>query len=181
MPDPYLATPQDLATLINLPDTSPALLLALERASNRFRAAVGHPVHLVEDDVVLLDGDGGPILMLPGVPCTDISVKIDGETVTDWTTSALIGVLRRTNGFWPDGLGNIEVTFTHGWNPIPGAIQDAVLEQAAVQALVPIGVQSESAIGQSVTYGLASTIGVTQKWSDAVNRYRLGLGGDRTT
>jgi hypothetical protein len=181
MPEPYLAAAADLATLTNLPATSPALLLALERASNRFRAAVGHPVHLVEDDVVLLDGDGGLTLLLPGIPCTDISVKIDGVTVTDWTVAALLGVLRRTNSFWPDGLGNIEVTFTHGWDPIPGAIQDAVLEQAAVQALVPVGVQSESAIGQSVTYGLASTIGVTQKWVDAVNRYRLGLGGDRAT
>jgi hypothetical protein len=181
MPTPYLATPADLATLTRLSETSPELLLALERASNRFRAAVGHPVHLIEDDTVLLDGDGGITLLLPGTPCTDISVKVDGVTVTDYSISAAAGVLRRTTGAWPDGLGNIEVTFTHGWADIPGAIQDAVLEQAAVQALVPIGVQSESAIGQSVTYGLQSTIGVTQKWTDAVDRYRLGLGGDRLT
>lgn len=176
MPAPYLAEATDLATLTNMSASSPKLLLALDRASNRFRAAVGYPVHQVEDDTVLLDGDGGAILLLPGRPCSDVTVKIDGTAVTDWSASLWIGALRRASG-WPLGLGNIEVTFTHGYTTIPGPVQDAVLEQAAQQALVPIGVQSETAGPQTITYGPQASIGVTAKWTEAVAAYSLGRGG----
>lgn len=175
---PYLAKPEDLAALIRLPETSPRLLLALERASNRFRAEVGHPVHLVQGDVVELDGDGTDTLHLPAAPFTSISVKVDGAAVTDFTASRRSGVLRRACR-WPDGLGNIQVTYTHGYAVIPGAIQDAVLEQAAVQAVVLPGVQQETAGSQSITWGVSATTGATQKWTDAVNTYSLGR-GDRS-
>lgn len=178
MAEPYLATPEDLAILTKLPAASPVLLLALNRASERFRAAVGHPVHQVTDDVVLLDGDGSNLLLLPAAPATQIRVKVDGAAVTDFVANQRAGILRRA-ARWPDGLGNIEVTYTHGYAVIPGGIQDAVLEQAAVQATVPAGVQSESSSGgMSITWGLHATAGVTQRWSDAVEAYRLR--GDRS-
>jgi hypothetical protein len=123
--------------------------------------------------VVLLSGDGSTLLLLPAAPVSDVSVKVDGAEVTDFSVSAKAGVLRRGAG-WPDGLDNIEVTYSHGHSTIPGGIQDAVLEQAAILAKVPAGVQSESAGGQSVTWGLQATTGVTQKWSEAVAAYRLG-------
>jgi hypothetical protein len=127
--------------------------------------------------VILLDGNGTELLLLPAAPFTTIAVEVDGEAVTDYTASTRAGVLRRS-ALWPDGLENIQVTYTHGYATIPGAIQDAVLEQAAIQARVPAGVQQETAGTQSITWGLAATTGVTQKWADAVNLYRLG--GERT-
>lgn len=177
MAEPYLATPQDLATLTKLAADSPILLLALDRASERFRQAVGHPVHLVTDDVILVDGNGSDTLVLPAAPATEISVKVDGTAVTDYSASLRAGILRRA-ARWPDGLGNIEVTYTHGYADIPGGIRDAVLEQAALSATVPAGIQSEAAGGMSVTWGQTATTGVTQKWSDAVAAYRLQ--GDRS-
>jgi hypothetical protein len=132
----------------------------------------------VEDDTILLNGDGGVTLLLPALHVTEISVKVDGETVTDYACSYEAGVLRRA-GCWPDGLANIEVTYSHGWDPVPGDVQDAVLEQAAILAMVPIGVQSESAGTQSITWGHQATTGVTDKWASAVALYRIS-GGDRS-
>lgn len=177
MPEPYLAAATDLSLLTKWPATSPALLLALERASNRFRDEVGYPVHLVTDDVVLLNGRGGEILLLPAAPCTDLTVEVDGAVITDYECDHRNGVLYRA-ARWPRGYSNIEVTFTHGWDPVPGGIQDAVLEQAAIGVLVPSGVQSESTGTQSITWGHQATTGVTEKWAAAVARYRLS--GDRT-
>jgi len=189
MAEPYLATAEALALVTGLPATSPKLLLALDRASERFRGEVGHPVTLVEDDTILLDGGGGDLLMLPAVPVTEIAeVKVGGTAVTDWVASLKSGVLRRTPGVdpgwgwtaaWPDGLGNIQVTYTHGVDVVPGDIQDAVLEHAATLLLAPIGIQSETAGSQTVTWGVASTTGVTQKWADVVARHSL-IRGDRT-
>lgn len=174
MAEPYLAPPAELATLTKLPADSPALLLALSRASDRFRQAVGHPVHLVEDDDVVLNGDGSEILLLPAAPFTDITVLVDGTEVTDYTADRRGGYLRRT-GRWPYGLGNIEVTYSHGYSVIPGGIRDAVLEQAQLN-LIRAGVQAESAGTQSVTWGSQATTGVTARWSEAVAVYQLGRG-----
>lgn len=177
MVETYLAPPEELATLTNLPASSPSLLLALSRASERFRAAVGHPVHLVTDDVVLLDGDGSETLLLPAAPFTTITVSVNGAVVTDYQANRRGGILRRA-ARWPAGLGNISVVYTHGYAIIPGGIRDAVLEAAELN-LIKAGVQSESALGQSITWGQTATTGVTQKWTEAVEVYRLGR-GDRS-
>jgi hypothetical protein len=121
----------------------------------------------------MLDGDGSPLLLLPAAPFTTIIVEVDGVAVTDFLTSRRAGILRRVGGYWPDGLENIEVKYTHGYATVPGAIQDAVLEMAMIQLTAPVGVQQESAGGQSVTWGLQATTGVTQRWTDAVEAYRL--------
>jgi hypothetical protein len=178
MAEPYLATPEDLAVLTKLPADSQLLLVALNRASERFRLAVGHPVHKVEDDLVLLDGDGTDFLFLPAAPFTDITVLVDGAAVTDFVANRRTGVLRRKS-LWPEGMGNVSVVYSHGYDPIPGGIQDAVLEQASVLALVQAGVQSETAGPQQVTYGQQATTGTTQRWAEAVAVYRLGR-GDRS-
>lgn len=177
MAEPYLAPPAELATLTKKPADSPSLLLALDRASERFRQAVGHPVHLIEDDLVLLDGDGTDLLLLPAAPFTEIAVSVDGVVVTDYTANRRVGILRRA-ARWPAGLGNISVVYTHGYTIIPGGIRDAVLEMAEL-SLIKAGVQQETAGGQSVTWGLQATTGVTRRWTEAVEVYRLGR-GDRS-
>jgi hypothetical protein len=178
MAEPYLATPEDLATLTKLPADSQLLLVALSRASDRFRQDVGHPVHKVEDDLVVLDGDGSDFLFLPAAPFTDIAVVVDGVAVSDYEANLRTGVLRRRTR-WPAGWGNISVVYSHGYDPIPGGIQDAVLEQAAILATVQAGVASETAGPQQVSYGQQATVGITQRWADAVAAYRLGR-GDRS-
>lgn len=170
---PALASVDDLATLTESSPSSSKLLLSLKRASSRFRGAVGHPVSLITDDTVLLDGDGSQSLLLPAAPVVGTpSVKIDGVLVTNYRTSAARGALRRQEG-WPDDLGGIEVTYSHGFASIPGDIQDAVLEQAELQYKVLTGVQQASLGAQSVTFGVQASVGVTQRWAECVARYQL--------
>lgn len=173
---PDLAPAADLATLTGKSASDGKLLLALRRASARFRGAVGHDITRVDGDVVILDGDGGAALLLPAFPVRDVTVRIDGVAVTDFRTSPRNGVLRRDAG-WPDQLGNVEVTFTHGWATVPGDIEDAVLEQAEAQLVAITGVQTIQQGARSLTFGAAATVGVTQKWTDTVEKYRLR--GDR--
>jgi len=178
-PLPVLADANDLATLLDVVATDPKLLLALRRASDRFRGAVRHPVSLVANDVVLLDGNGTQSLNLPAAPVVGTpTVTIDGTAVTDFRTSAKNGILRRSS-CWPDDLGNIQVTYTHGYAEIPGDIADAVLEQAQLQYEVLAGVAQMSLGSQSIGFGTQATVGTTQRWSDAVQKYRLNV-GDRS-
>jgi hypothetical protein len=170
---PALASVADLATLTGKPATDPKLVLALKRASARFRGAVGHTVSMVTDDVVLLDGDGSGALLLPAAPVVGSpAVEIDGVPVNDYRTSAARGILRRRAG-WPDDLGSVQVTYSHGYETIPGDIEDAVLEQAELQYKVLAGVQQASLGAQSVTFGVQASVGVTQRWAECVERHQL--------
>ena len=183
-----LAAAKDLALLLGVPENDPRVELALRRASARFIGAVGWPVLRKVDDVLVVDGHGGRRLTLPAMNVTAAAVQIDGEpanVVTRATTNQdvvlnpRLGILHRAAG-WPAGPANILVTYTHGWasDEIPGDIQDAVLEQAGHIAFTLGLASQESASGLSITYSAAATGGVTQRWADAVDRYRVT--GDRT-
>jgi hypothetical protein len=170
----YLADISDLATLADSQTDDPKLKLALKRASDRFVASIGWDPSYEEDDSLVLDGTGGDTLLLPVLHVTEINeVRIGEDTATDWTVNKEAGILRRS-AYWPDELGAITVVCSHGWQETPGAITDAVLEQAETQYRAITGIQSYSLGGRSVTFGSAASIGVTQKWSDAVRRYSLG-------
>lgn len=169
----YLAKIQDLAALVGVPTSDPKLVLALKRASDRFEDRVDYSIRLVENDVVLLSGRGTPILLLParytvGTP----TIKVNGEPVTDFQIARDSGILHRSCG-WPRGLDNVEVTYTHGFaeGEVPGGIQDAVLEQAETNYHVIVGFQSRAAGSESVTYSALAAVGVTQRWTDMVDKY----------
>lgn len=182
MAETYLAPIEDLATLMGKQVSDPRLLLALKRASNRFAGAVGFPVHQVKDEEIRLNGTGNPLLLLPTRNIGDISIAVDGDVLTstgDFEVDAAAGMVKRRGAIWPTGLGNIHVTYTHGWDEVPGDIQDAVLEQASIQAYTLIHVTQESANNVSVSYGAQATVGVTTKWSECVAKYRVGH-GDRS-
>jgi hypothetical protein len=176
---PPLATLDDLKAAIRDPEsfTDTDLNLALKRASGRFRGQVRHPVSLVENDQIVLDGTGTRTLQLPAAPITDITVTLAGrllEEGPDFEVSRRNGILRRAGGrFWPDGLENVAVTYTHGYDPIPDDVADAVLEHATTLAMVYAHIQQEGAGSVQATYGAAATVGTTQKWADAVENYRL--------
>lgn len=88
------------------------------------------------------------------------------------------GLLRRKAAIWPDGLDNIRILWSHGFANIPAGIQDAVLEQAETQYHAITAVASRSAGGESITFSAQASLGVTQRWSDAVSRYSIGGGED---
>lgn len=178
----YLAKLADLSTQTRLPVNDPELELALRRASNRFRDAVHHPVHRVENETIRLNGRGGQTLHLPARPVDVHTVEVGGVVLVEGTgyeVDADAGILRRLGNYWPDGLGRIKVTYSHGWEEIPGGIEDAVLEHAATIAMVQAHLQQNSAGSTQESYGAAALIGTTQKWTDAVEKYRLNV-GDRS-
>ncbi|MFE6126805.1 mobile element protein [Streptomyces sp. NPDC056437] len=178
----FLADPDELAIWLGKPVNDPKLLAALRAATRRFRGAVGHDVDLVEDDEVTLDGNGRESLLLPVWPTTAVtSVTLDEEELvegTDYSWSDM-GVLRRLGcRAWPDRLRCLTVVYSHGWEVVPEAIQEAVIDQARTMFSVPAGVQSKAVGGQSVTFGSTAAVGVTDQWSKAVARYKVRTSGD---
>ena len=178
-----LANLTDLQNRLKRLESDPALLeLALRRASNRFRGAVGHPVERVADDTAYLNGDGTDTLHLPARPVDVHAVKVDGTLlvpVRDYSVDRNSGVIRRKNGWFTDDLGNVEVVYDHGYADIPGDIQDAVLEQASTLALHLAHLQQNSAGSTQESYAAQATVGTTAAWTAAVERYRVGK-GDRS-
>lgn len=176
MATPLLATPQDLALRVDLPE--PELLLALKRASNRFRRAVHHPVHRVVNDQLKLNGNGRHTLHLKAIPADVHTVEVGGVTLvpdTDYQVDGDAGILRRVNGVWPEGLGTVRVVYSHGWEEIPGDIEDAVLELATTLALVHIHLQQNSAGSVQESYIAQATVGTTAAWTECVDTYRINV------
>lgn len=178
----YLADPSELADWLGVPASDAKLLRALGAASRRFRGAVRHPVTLVEDDAVTLDGNGRSSLLLPAAPVTAVTeVQLDGEVLVegedyDWSAD---GFLRRLCGLcWPNRLRCIDMVYSHGDAEVPGDIQEVVIDQARAIFTVLPGVQSRQVGGQSVTFGAQAATGVTAQWTAAVERHRIGPGDD---
>lgn len=177
-----LATLLDLATLTGLPETEPRLALALRRASGAFVDAVGWPVVLTTDEVILLRGDGSQELILPARPVISASVVIDEvtEVATDDPAGPLVldgrlGVLTRRAG-WP---GLVRLKWTYGYRDIPEGIVDVVLERAAHIA-EDLGLYASISTGSlSETYAAGVTGGATERWVQTVARYQVGV-GDRS-
>lgn len=133
-------------------------------------------MHRVVDDLVRRNGTGTDTLFLPAIPAQVSEVKIDGVLLaaTAYQVDETAGIIRRTDGWFPDGLGNVTVKYSHGWVEIPGDIQDAVLEHAATVALVQAHLQQNSAGSTQESYGAAALVGTTAKWTATVDRYKLG-------
>lgn len=167
----HLADPADLAARLGVAQTDERMLAALRSASARFRAAVRHPVALVTDDVITLDGNGAASLLLPAAPVTAVTrVLVQGEAVTDYQFSRS-GMLRRPGG-WPDALGAVQVTYTHGYDPVPAEVAHAVLDAAEAAFNSSDDIASMTVGGQQVTFRQ----GVSQTWATAVELYRLNRG-----
>ena len=179
--DDYLADPAELAIWLGKAEDDPKLLAALLAASRRFRGAVRHRVTLVENDEVILDGNGREALLLPVWPTTAVtSVHLDGVllvegTAYSWSDS---GELRRLGGAWPNRLRCLRVVYSHGWATVPVEVAEAVIDQARSMYTVVPGVQSKAVGGQSVTFGAQAAIGVTDQWMRAVDRHKVRTSGD---
>lgn len=162
-----------LARSLGKSEQDPNLLYAVDRASARFRSAVGHNV-TKETKTLILDPPAGETLLLPAKGVSELSVKLGGSALEHVTYSPRTGALRRRGG-WGSELGSIEVTYSAGSEEVPEDVADAVAEQAAsiYATLATPGVQQISQGVRSITFGTASTVGTTQRWTEAVERHRL--------
>ena len=190
---PPLASARELAAITGRSAADQNLVAALRAASSRFRGKVGHSVSLATETLREFDGDGTSSLYLEAIPIVSVDALLVDDVAlaagTDYRVSKRAGLVKLTHGRFPRLLGCIQATYTHGYDAtpdtdedvlplpnMPGDIQTAVLELAQTILTVTPGVQAQTVLGDSITFGAAATIGATQQWSDTVAAYTVGRG-----
>lgn len=175
---PILCPADDLATKLGIAADDARLLVALRAASMRFRGAVRWQVHRVTDEVLTVNAPGTRVLRLPIAYIVDISgVRVDGVDIpVEWDED---GLLERTDGrLWPRKRRAVEVAVTHGFDPIPDGIREAVQDQAEAGYNILRGLSSKQVGGISESFGAREAIGISEQWATMVEQYRV-RSGDR--
>jgi hypothetical protein len=192
---PSLATVADLATLLGRTFTPQQEMQAqalLDQASSVVRAYVRQDItRATTTDVFpmrradpLLHRCGG-VVTLPQRPVVDVdTVLVDGTEMTDWWLDGPELLVRAWTWGQPPAAHRppqVTVTYTHGYDPVPGDIQ-AIVVQAANRVIVnPSGIRSEAVGGESVTYLIPTTgeaLGVLLSRTEqkVLDRYRRTAG-----
>lgn len=162
-----LATAAELRSFLDqtadeLPDPRAELLLDLVSGSVEAYATeiAGRRFTVTDDETIRVDGSGTSILLLPGLPVTDVAAVIQdpddtNETlaVGDWEWSP-DGILRRLNGRWVRRFRYYAVTYSHGYDTVPDGVKLVVLRVAARATVNPEGLTQESAGGWAGGYGV---------------------------
>jgi hypothetical protein len=139
----------------------PATQVAAAQAG--VRAICGWHIAPQVTETVVLDGDGGTLLMLPTLKLVSVAqvrdlTRSEPAAIEGWRWSSA-GMLYRSSG-WPSGLGAVEVTMTHGYDECPPEL----LPEIAARALTTTRDQTitqESLGSRSVSYrqqGVVSSV-----------------------
>lgn len=125
---------------------------------------------------------------LPQRPVETVtSVEVNGTVTQDWWLEQDQLYLRSVPWLGPPGAHQapqVEVTYTHGWDPVPGDIQ-AIVMQAANRVMVnPSGIRSETVGGISTTYLIPATgenlaVLLSRTEMRVLDRYRRTAGSVR--
>ena len=165
---PPLLTADELAAL-GFPGSFNEVDVAVAGALVR-GACQWHVAPSVETTLVL-DTEGGRVLLLPSLHVTEILSVTDGAgTVLDgWTWSAS-GMLERTTP-WPSGFRAVHVRLRHGLDKVPADLAAVVADLArsrAVEDAKPAGLKSKTVGNVNYTYADAPS-------GDALEPYRAVL------
>ncbi|MFD6699690.1 MULTISPECIES: hypothetical protein [unclassified Microbacterium] len=160
MPDPepdLLLTREEVQAVTTEPLSTAEAGSIAEQATNAVRDYCGWRVAKRKVEQFTLSSRGGGLLMLPSLHVAGVTTVVEaGATLTegvdfDWDAD---GILERLGRRWASGRRVVTVTIEHGYDACPGGIAQAIAAAVARGTLVPAGgVVSETAIGQSVTYG----------------------------
>lgn len=195
---PPLATVADLATLLGRTFTTEQEQQAqalLDQASSVVRAYVRQDITRATTTDTFTMRRADPVLhrcsgliTLPQRPVVDITeVKVDGTVSADWWQEGSELLVRGWTWDLPPAAHRppqVTVTYTHGWDPVPGEIQ-AIVMQAANRVIVnPSGIRSETVGGESVTYlipAVGEYLGVLLSKTEqrVLDRYRRTAGSVR--
>lgn len=154
---------------------------AIADASAFMRMAMDVTISQVTDEDVVMDGRGSYTLMLPEWPVTDVTdVVVDGDAwEADWYEwSEYLGIVYARNGrIFPRRPQIVSLTYTHGWDPVPPPIVEAVYKRAR-RGLNSDGrdVRTEQLGAYSVTYAsLAAGVsaGLTTDEERVIRRYKI--------
>ena len=140
MPIPPLLTPEQYADYLADPtDTRIEAVAAFVRARSGWHIAPSATVTEV------FDGNGLSVLSLPTGHLTDVTTVVeDGVNITDQVQWSSLGLLRLGRR-WTDRWRGVEVTFTHGYDPVP-AVLVALVADVATRLPAP-GDSREKKIG----------------------------------
>ena len=171
MPLPSLATVADLATLLGRTFTPQQELQAqalLDQASSVVRAYVRQDITkaTTTDTFTMRRVDAlrygcAGMVTLPQRPIESVtSVQVNGVETADWWLDGNELLLRAWSWARPPAAHQppqATVTYTHGWDPVPGDIA-AIVMQAVNRVMVnPSQLRSETVGGESVTYLIPTT------------------------
>lgn len=149
----------------------------LELATARIQSYVRQHIELVENDAMTLPGTYDWDLELPQRPVVEVSaITIDGQAVPSDSYRLSGSTLVRAGG-WGGPAAVVGITYSHGYDPIPGDVK-AVCLQLAVETLDnPQGVRQEGIGSYTVTYGNG---GATSEVLETLCRYRRRVASPRT-
>jgi hypothetical protein len=175
-----------LATLDELedvcgPQADPvAAQQALDEATTKLQMATGQQLVQVVDDKVTLDPEGADTLLLPELPVSALGpLVVEGVTLLEdeyeWSST---GILRLTSycgcgPHFPKRLASVDVTYTHGYDPVPRdlALACATMACRALSGGGPtvdgVPVTAERIGSWSVSYAT----GLTDAEQAVINRY----------
>lgn len=168
---PSLATVADLAAMLGRTFTPAQELQAqslLDQASSIVRAYVRLDISratttdtfTMRRSDPLRHGYGGAVT-LPQRPIETVTtVRVGGVAVSDWWLDGDQLLVR--SWLWAEPPAahqppQVEVTYTHGWDPIPGDVAAIVLQAANRVIVNPSGIRSETVGGISTTYLIPAT------------------------
>lgn len=195
---PPLATVADLGTLLGRTFTTTEEAQAqslLDQASSIVRGYLRQDITRASttDTFTMRRADPllrrcGGVVTLPQRPVVDVTeVKVNGTVTQDWWLDGVDLLLRTAPWQAPPGANQppqVTVTYTHGWDPVPGDIA-AIVMQAANRVLVnPSQIRSEAVGGESTTYLIPATgeaLGVLLSRTEmrVLDRYRRTAGSVR--
>lgn len=169
-----LATLGDYEARYGTVTDAPRIEALLADASSLAIDIAGLDILRVVDDVWTGEGNGSDLLQLPQVPVTSVLlVTIDGTALaaTAWRLLSH-GQLRSLWGCWSE-CSVIEVTYTHGFDPIPSWIVGLVcsMVQRAVRPETVAGISQQATGGQSVAY--VSNAAGSNIWATKAEATRL--------
>ncbi len=173
--------------------------LLLQMASGRIRTEARQTISLVSDDVVQLHPQGaGHVVQLPQVPVVRVSnmqiffLGIDGPAitvvsnfqVTTWGRLAwLFGDFASRFPVFnlepaDSDIGGVpplvQVTYTHGYDPIPDDVKGICLAASSRAFLNPEGLSEEQMVNYRAIYGDARGLALTKdEIATLRDRYRL--------
>lgn len=148
----------------------------LKAAQAAVRAYCGWHVAPQLTRTITVDSYGGQTLLLPTKHIVDVTnVTVSGVDCTSNVQWSEAGILRLNNGCFPDGLRDVQVSLTDGYDPQEVPQIMTLLVTLAKRAQIQPGIASQSVNGASISYSTASTPGVAllQSEMDLLSPYRL--------
>lgn len=192
-----LASPADVEARLGRPFTpveEARIDALLEDASAIIRAYTGQSFERVDDDVVVLRAVGGRLTLpqRPVIEVTRVEAVGGGEglpdfALTDWTFDGIdtirLGdgavIINLPEAWWDeDGYpGTYRVTYSHGWEQVPGDVLAVVCAMATRALANPNNLRSETVGSYSVTYAVPATgdqlgLNLTRYERSTLDRYR---------